>query len=100
MKNLIQMLLISRYLSWNSSSLHIAGTGRPALIDTLFQFSILLRGRGGGPMCQNSKLAVDVFEEAYCTQTGMSADYNVKQLKIIIIHYVYDLRFDWLATYR
>ena len=97
MKNLIQMLLISCYLSWNSPSLHIAGTGRPALIDILFQFSTL--GRGGGSMCQNSKMVVDVFEEAYCTQTGMSADYNVTQLKIII-HYVYGLRFDWLATYR
>ena len=50
-------------------------------------------------MCQNSKMVVDVFKEAYCTQTGMSADYNVTQLKIII-HYVYDHRFDWLATYR
>ena len=51
-------------------------------------------------MCQNSKMVLDVFEEAYCTQTGMSADCNVTQLKIIIINYVYDLHFDWLATYR
>ena len=93
------MLLISCYLSWNSPSLHIAGTGRPALIDILFQFSTLLKGEGGGSMCQNSKMVVDVFEEAYSTQTGMSTDCNVTQLKIII-HYVYDLCFDWLATYR
>ena len=50
-------------------------------------------------MCQNSKMVVDVFEEVYCIQTGMSAEYNVTQLKIII-HCVYDLRFHWLATYR
>ena len=93
------MLLISCYLSWNSPSLHTAGTGRPALMDILFQFSTLLRG-GGGSMCRNSKMVVDVFEEAYSTQTGISADCNVTKLKIISIHYVYDLCFDWLATYR
>ena len=55
MKNLIQMLLISCYLSWNSPSLHTAGTGRPALMDILFQFSTLLRGRGGGQCVEIQK---------------------------------------------
>ena len=100
MKNLIQMLLISCYLSWNSPSLHIAGTSRPALIDVLFQFSTLLKGGSGRSMCQNSKMVVDVFQQPYSTKTGMSTDCNVTQLKIIGIHYVYDFCFDWLPTYR
>ena len=88
------MLLISCYLSWNSPSLHIAGTGRPALIDILFQFSTLLRGRGGeegggegGQCVKIQKMVVDVFDEAYGTQTGMSADCNVTQLKIMSLQY-------------
>ena len=81
----MQMLSISCYLSWNSPSLHIDGTGRPALIDTLFQF--IVKGEGGGAMCHNSKMVVDVFEEAYGTQTGMSADCNVTKLKIMSLQY-------------
>ena len=38
-------------------------------------------------MYQNSKMVVDVCEEAYCTQTGMSADCNVTLLKIMRLQY-------------
>ena len=47
-ENLIQMLSISCYLSWNSLPQHIAGAGRTALKDILvFNHCALLRGRGG-----------------------------------------------------
>ena len=68
------MLLISCYLSWNSTFLKIAGTGRPALKVVQFQYSTLLEG--GRVNVSKFKKDVDVFEEVCCNQTGISGAKN------------------------